>query len=85
MIPSFWFRRVCKRNVQIAVCFNLHSDNAPVRANHLFSIPVRSERQVIRTFGPGQLNISLGVTAWIALASVGGIGESFLTAQPPLL
>jgi len=39
------------------------STTPPVSANHLFSIPVRSDCIVIGAAGPGQLNISDGVTA----------------------
>src|SRR5215510_14120683 len=39
------------------------STTRPVSANHLFSIPVRSDCIVIGASGPGQLNISDGVTA----------------------
>jgi hypothetical protein len=42
--------------------FRRQREEQIVRANHLFSIPVRSDCQVIRTSGPGQLNTSLGVT-----------------------
>src|SRR6266480_5894342 len=53
----------------------------PVSANQLFSIPVRSELCVKCSADPGQLNTSEGVTACIALASVGGVEGSFFTAQ----
>jgi hypothetical protein len=49
--------------------------------NQLFSIPVRPELSVKCSAGPGQLNTSEGVTACIALASVGGVEGSFFTAQ----
>jgi len=39
------------------------STTRPVRANHLFSIPVRSDCIVKAASGPGQPNISDGVTA----------------------
>src|SRR6266481_3471392 len=53
----------------------------PVSANQLFSIPVRSELCVKCSPGPGQPNTFEGVTACIALASVGGVEGSFFTAQ----
>src|SRR6266480_7190828 len=53
----------------------------PVRANQLFSIPVRSELCVKCSAGPGQLNTSEGVTGCIALTSTGGVEGSFFTAQ----
>src|SRR6266480_8079556 len=53
----------------------------PVRANQLFSIPVRSELCVKCSADPDQLKTSEGVTACIALASVGGVEGSFFTAQ----
>jgi hypothetical protein len=53
----------------------------PVSAYHLFSIPVRPDRPVKCTPGPGQLKMSDGVTACIPLASAGGVEGSFFTDQ----
>src|SRR5438132_13177638 len=49
--------------------------------NQLFSIPLRFELCVKCSTGPAQLNTSEGVTACIALASIGGVEGSFFTAQ----
>ena len=44
-----------KRNVSITVCFDFRVTARPVSANHLFSIPVRSDRPIKCASGPGQL------------------------------
>ena len=56
----------------------------PVRANHLFSMPVPSDCQVRCTSIPGQPYTSEGVTDLIALACAGGVEESFFTGQRSL-
>src|SRR4029453_3228915 len=59
------------------------STTRPVRANHLFSIPVRSDCIVKAASGPGRPNISDGVTALIAVGSVGGSEGSVLPDHRP--
>jgi hypothetical protein len=53
----------------------------PVRAYHFCSAAMRSELAFKSSVGPCQLNTSDGVTARIALASVGGCAGSFFSAQ----
>lgn len=69
--------RLIAGRTKVAVRFSFDTDDPTVTANHFSSSPVHFDCGVRRATGPGQLNISEGVTACIALASVGGGDGSF--------
>jgi len=56
----------------------------PASTSQLFSVPVHPDCSVKCTYRPGQLKMSGGVTACIALASAGGGDGSFFIAKRAL-
>jgi hypothetical protein len=59
---SAWRQLHLSAQDAVAVFFNFQFNNTASKRKPLFSIPVRSDCIVIRGSGPGQVNISDGVT-----------------------